>query len=86
MAETVTFTMHLDKNLHRKLKSYVALKGITIKHFLNDVINCAIVNDNDFYPESFYKQLDNNIKNTKEHKIYNTTDELFKSMGITNYK
>ena len=41
---------------------------------------------NDFYPESFYKQLDNNIKNTKEHKIYDTTDELFKSMGITNYK
>lgn len=86
MVETVTFTMHMDKELHRRLKAYVALRGVTMKDFLNNVIADGIANDNDEYSKSFYKELDDNINDTKNRKIYNTTEELFVSMGITNYK
>ena len=81
MVETVTFTMHLDKDLHRRLKSCVALRGITMKDFLNNVIVDTIANDNDEYNSNFEKDLLESAKYRDNYKIFSNPNELTKYLN-----
>jgi hypothetical protein len=49
MQNKVTFTMNIDKELHRKLKTYVVSSGTTIKDYILGLIKNNLKSDETDY-------------------------------------
>lgn len=82
MTEKIAYTMNITKQFHKELKLKATIKGMNIK----DYIISLVANDNKEYDKNFFKDLDKEAKDYKNLPHYKTTEELFNSMEITNYK